>query len=53
MKNIFNKPLSCQECFVVRWPTGEKYVNNVGYCHTKYGHIVTSGAHLESLSASG
>lgn len=42
MKNIFNKPLSCQECFVVCWPKGEKYVNNVGYCHTKYGNIVTS-----------
>lgn len=41
-KNIFNKPLSCQECFVVCWPKGEKYVNNVGYCHTKYGNIVTS-----------
>ena len=38
VENIFNKPLSCQEC----WPKGEKYVNNVGYCHTKYGNIVTS-----------
>lgn len=41
-KNIFNKALSCQEYFVVYWPKAGKYVNNVGYCHTKYGNIVTS-----------